>query len=71
MTILLHKPGIIKVTTKGMGESKIHKILTTLFMDDPQKHSSQPSLRTYICQYCSQDKVGIVSLRKINKTTRP
>ena len=35
MTILLHKPYLVKVTTKGGGGSKIPKILTTWFMDDP------------------------------------
>ena len=35
MTILLHKPYVITVTTKGEGGSKIPKTLTTCFMDDP------------------------------------
>ena len=35
MTILLHKPYLVKVTTKGGGGSKISKNLTTWFMDDP------------------------------------
>ena len=34
MTILLHKPYLVKVTTQGRG-SKIPKNLTTWFMDDP------------------------------------
>ena len=34
MTILLHKPYLVKVTTKGEGGSKIPKILTTWFMND-------------------------------------
>ena len=33
MTILLYKPDLVKVTTKG--RSKIPKNLTTWFMDDP------------------------------------
>ena len=35
MAILLQKPHLVKVTTKGKGGSKIPKILTTWFMDDP------------------------------------
>ena len=35
MTILLHKPYLVKVTTNGGGGSKIPKILITWFMDDP------------------------------------
>ena len=35
MTILLHKPYLVKVTTKGEGGSKISKNLTTWFIDDP------------------------------------
>ena len=35
ITILLHKPYLVKVNTKGGGGSKIPKILTTWFMDDP------------------------------------
>ena len=37
MTILLHKPYLVKVTTKGEGGcgSKIPKHLTTWLMDDP------------------------------------
>ena len=38
MTILLHKPYLVKVTTKG---SKIPKNFTTLFMDDPMYLSQQ------------------------------
>ena len=34
MTILLHKPYLVKATTKGEGGSKISKNLTTWFMDD-------------------------------------
>ena len=34
MTILLHKPYLVKVTTKGEGVSKIPKNLATWFMDD-------------------------------------
>ena len=33
MTILLHKPYLVKVATMG---GQIPKILTTWFMDDPQ-----------------------------------
>ena len=36
MTILLHKPYFLNVTTKGEGGPEIHKNLTTLFMDDPK-----------------------------------
>ena len=36
MPILLCNPYLVKVTTKGEGESKIPKILTTWFMDDPK-----------------------------------
>ena len=36
MTILLHKPYLVKVTTKGGGGSKIPEILTTWFMNDPK-----------------------------------
>ena len=35
MTILLHKPYLVKVTTKGGGGSKMPKNVTTWFMDDP------------------------------------
>ena len=35
MTILLHIPYLVKVTTKEGGGSKIPKILTMWFMDDP------------------------------------
>ena len=35
MAILSQKPYLVKVTTKGGGGSKIPKILTTWFMDDP------------------------------------
>ena len=33
MTILLHKPYLVKVTTKGGGGSKIPKNVTTWFLD--------------------------------------
>ena len=38
MTILSHKPYLVKVTTKGGRGSKISKNLTTWFTDDPLYH---------------------------------
>ena len=35
MSILLHKPYLVKLSTKGGGGSKLSKILSTWFMDDP------------------------------------
>ena len=43
MTILLNKPYLVKVTTRG---SKIPKILTAWFMDDPITKSV--SLKRYV-----------------------
>ena len=50
MTILLHKPFIIKVTTKGEGESKIPKILTTWFMNDPR---AQKGCKLFLMSFLS------------------
>ena len=36
MSILLHKPYLVKLSTKGEGGSKMPKILSTWFMDDPK-----------------------------------
>ena len=47
MTILYHKAYLVKVTTKGEGGSKIPKILTTWFMDDPLE-ILQWNLKAYI-----------------------
>ena len=35
MSILLHKPYLVKWSTKGEGGSKMFKNLSTWFMDDP------------------------------------
>ena len=40
MTILLHKPYLVKVTTKGERGSKMPKKLTTWFMDDPSEENA-------------------------------
>ena len=40
MVILLHKPYLVKWSTKGRGESKMSKKLSTWFMDDPTPQNS-------------------------------
>ena len=47
MTILLHKPYLVKVTTMG-GGVKIPKNLTTWFMDDPYAKTASVN-QLFIC----------------------
>ena len=45
MTVLLHKPYLVKVTRRGESGLKIPKILATWFMNDPQSCVSNASYK--------------------------
>ena len=57
MTILYHKPFLVKVTsTKGGGGTKIPKKLTTWFMEDHKEQSARGNaFFTFKCQQTRLD----------------
>ena len=56
MSILLHKPYLVKLSTKGGGGSKMPKILSTWFMDDPQDEIDTVVLIGPVCVYLRRGK---------------